>query len=81
MIEFHTLAATDTAFTVLFGGAMLIGLVAVVVDAIRKVASVRAREASRREIAAYVAEGSMTADDGAKLLAAGGTLKDKIGLK
>jgi hypothetical protein len=37
----------------------------------RKTVSVRERERTRREIAAYVAEGSMTPEDGARLLAAG----------
>lgn len=36
-----------------------------------KAVSVRERERSRREIAAYIAEGSMSAEEGARLMAAG----------
>lgn len=38
---------------------------------IRSVLKTREKERSRREVAAYVAEGSMTSDEGAKLLDAG----------
>jgi hypothetical protein len=48
-----------------------VGLVAIVVDGIRKSIQSVAREQARRDIAAYVAEGSMSPDDAAKLLAAG----------
>lgn len=48
----------------------LVGSV-VLISATVKAFSVRERERSRREIAAYIAEGSMTAEDGARLLAAG----------
>ena len=41
-------------------------------------AQTRAREESRREIAAYVAEGTISPDDAAKLLAAGGSIGDRI---
>lgn len=53
------------------GGGMLIALVAVIFSFTRSILVARAREQSRREIAAYVAEGSMTPEDGAKLLEAG----------
>lgn len=52
--------------------------VAAVVDAIRKTSQSRHKEESRREIAAYVAEGSISPADGAKLLDAGG--KKTVGL-
>lgn len=42
-------------------------IIATIADAIRKVAQTGAREKTKREIAAYVAEGSMSAQD-AKLL-------------
>jgi len=44
-------------------------ILAVVLDNRRKVTQTREREQSRREIAAYVAEGSISADDAAKLMA------------
>lgn len=42
----------------------------IVGDTIRKVVDSLARERSRREIAAYIAEGSMTPEQGQKLMAA-----------
>lgn len=77
-----TLAATNDAFmVVLFGGGMVVVVVAIVTETVQKVLKTRAKEQSRREIAAYVAEGSMTAEDGARLIAAGDSLKDKMGIK
>ena len=76
------LASNDSeVLMVLFGGGILVAIVAVITDAIRKVAQTRAREESRREIAAYVAEGSISPDDATKLLAAGGSLKDQLANK
>ena len=63
---------------IFFGGGIVVAVVAIVTEAIRKVFQTKAREESRREIAAYVAEGSISPDDAAKLLAAGGSLKDQI---
>lgn len=59
-------------------GGFIVAIVAIVSTAIQRSLTVKQREQSRREIAAYVAEGSMTPDDGAKLIAAGGSLGDKI---
>lgn len=53
------------------GGGFVVAVVAIVSSAIRSILVNKQREQSRREIAAYVAEGSMTPDDGAKLIAAG----------
>jgi hypothetical protein len=49
-------------------GMLGIGLVSVVGSYIYKIVRARAYESSRREIAAYVAEGSISADDAQKLL-------------
>lgn len=49
-------------------GMLGLGLVSVVGSYIHKITRARAFEASRREIAAYVAEGSISADDAQKLL-------------
>jgi len=55
---------------VVLGLAFIIWMIlAVVLDNRRKVTQTREREQSRREIAAYVAEGSISADDAAKLMA------------
>lgn len=52
-------------------GGLTVAIVAIITSAIRKTLITRAREQSRREIAAYVAEGSISPDDAAKLLAKG----------
>jgi uncharacterized membrane protein YcjF (UPF0283 family) len=66
---------------IIVGSVVVFAVIAVVADAVRKVLQNREREKSRREIAAYVAEGSISPDDGAKLISAGGKLKDRIAEK
>lgn len=58
-------------------GAFGVAIVAIVANAVRKTMTARAREQSRREIAAYVAEGSMTAEEGARLIDAGKSKWDR----
>jgi hypothetical protein len=53
----------------LIGGS--IAITAIVTSAIKSVVRSLARERTRREIAAYIAEGTMNADQGEKLMAAG----------
>lgn len=53
----------------LVGG--LVAIVAIVVGMVTSMAKAMARERSRREIAAYIAEGSMTPEQGERLMAAG----------
>lgn len=48
-----------------------IAIVSIIAGSVRSMVHSRNVEESRREIAAYVAEGSMTADDAYKLLNAG----------
>ncbi len=48
-----------------------VGIVAIVFGSISSVLKTSARERSRREIAAYIAEGSMTSADGERLMKAG----------
>ncbi|MBX3359263.1 MAG: hypothetical protein KF745_12650 [Phycisphaeraceae bacterium] len=57
-------------FTAISGGLFIAGLW-IVGSTIRSIARTRAREQSRREIAAYVAEGSMSAEDAERILYAG----------
>jgi len=52
-------------------GGIAIALVAIIASSVRSGTREREREQTRREIAAYVAEGSMTPEDGVKLIAAG----------
>ena len=57
-------------FVFVIGGS--IAIVAIIASAIKSVVASTARERSRREIAAYIAEKSMTPEEGERLMAAGG---------
>jgi len=52
----------------LFGSFALVGSLAIIFGLGRKIAATKEQEKSRREIAAYVAEGSMTPEDAERLL-------------
>ncbi len=65
----------EIAFVAVAGG-LTLGLVSMIACTITRLQRTRQHEESRREIAAYVAEGSISAGDAAKLLAAGKTLRD-----
>lgn len=71
-----TLAAPDSQEIVLVGG-VVIALVAIVFSFVRSMVLGTAREHSRREIAAYVAEGTMTAEEGERLIKAGNPTEDE----
>lgn len=76
----QTLGAEDGAIVGLgsFGFVVLIVLIVTVGRTITKTTTVRHREQSRREIAAYVAEGSISPDDAVKMLAAGQGASDVL---
>ena len=57
---------------VVFGVLGTVGVVAVVFGTVSSVINTKRREQTQRELAAYVAEGSMTPADAEKLLRAGG---------
>jgi hypothetical protein len=59
------------------GGAFLCAIVGIIMGTIHSTVEARAHEESRREIAAYVAEGSITPEDAAALLSAGMKSKGK----
>ena len=59
-------------------GILVFALLMSIIEAWRKVQQTKAREETKREVAAYVAEGSMTAEDGARLMAAGESVKSKL---
>ena len=81
-VELASMNSTEgLAMVVVFGGAFTVAIVAIITEAIRKVHQTKAREESRREIAAYVAEGTISPDDAAKLLAAGGSIGDQLRAK
>jgi hypothetical protein len=74
MFPFTLAGMDDEIIPILaIGGGLSVAIIAIVSGAIRTVLVSKHREESRREIAAYVAEGSMTPDDAAKLLASGRT--------
>jgi len=54
----------------IFGVGGIVAVVAIVFSTIKRIAINGEREKSRREIAAYVAEGSMTPQDGVLLMKA-----------
>ncbi len=53
------------------GGGLLVAVVWVVLATVHAIVKSKERERSRRESAAYVAEGSMSADEGERLIKAG----------
>lgn len=65
------IAQIDPEKVLIFGGAFGVAALAIVCGTISTVSRNRQREQSRREIAAYVAEGSISPDDATKLIAAG----------
>lgn len=58
------------------GGGFLVAIIAIVFEALRGISVNTERHKSLREISAYIAEGSMTPEEGEKLLA---TAKQKKG--
>lgn len=62
----------------LVGG--VVAIIAIVAETVRKSLRTREREQSRREIAAYIAEGSMSPEDGVRLMAAGESAKNRCGV-
>mgnify|MGYP001404358194 CR=1 FL=1 len=65
------LSGDDVTKIALIGLGVIIFTIAVVAKTVQRVSTARAREQSRREIAAYVAEGSITPDDAVKMMNAG----------
>jgi hypothetical protein len=52
-------------------GGMLIAIIAIITSTIRSVAATRAREQTKRELAAYVAEGTLDPDKAVAMINAG----------
>jgi hypothetical protein len=65
----HRLTEGENPFLV---GMFLVAIVAILGGCVKSVVRSVTRERSRREIAAYIAEGTMTPEQGEKLMAAGG---------
>lgn len=68
-----TLADIDTELIplVAMGGGFIVAIVAIVVGSVKSMTDRKQKEESRRELAAYVAEGSMTTDEAERILEAG----------
>ncbi|MCA9303468.1 MAG: hypothetical protein KC996_05035 [Phycisphaerales bacterium] len=68
----HNLTGSEDVLVpfIIFTVGGLIAIIAIVFSAIKKTAITKQREQTRRELAAYVAEGSMTPDDAERLLKA-----------
>ncbi|MCA9293256.1 MAG: hypothetical protein KDA20_05525 [Phycisphaerales bacterium] len=64
---------TANAFWVIMGS---VGVVAILSGTASSIINTRLRERSRREIAAYIAEGSMTPEQGERLMIAANPDKD-----
>lgn len=75
-----TLASSDSALvdalaeeiklTIVFGVGAIISVVAIVFGTMTSMSNKRTSEATKRELAAYVAEGSMTPQDAERILRA-----------
>lgn len=65
-----TLASSSASEVIMWPVIGGIVFVAIIGHTVRSIVSSVQREKSRREIAAYIAEGSMSADQGQKLMAA-----------
>ncbi len=66
------LAMSDEIIPILaIGGGLGLGFVGILSGVVRSVLRTKERERTRREVAAYVSEGTMTAEDAEKILRAG----------
>ncbi len=60
----------DIVPLVAIGGGLLVAIVAILTTGISRMVRTRSREATKREVAAYVAEGSISPTDAEKLIRA-----------
>lgn len=81
-METLTLAGIDAELIpiVAIAGGLSVAIVAIIGKAVSGMQRTKQREESRREIAAYIAEGSMTPEQGKELLQAGAKSDRKSGL-
>lgn len=64
------LALDEVEVVLVIGMGMSVAVIGIIAGTVKHVLTVKAREASRREIAAYIAEGSMTPEEGERLMRA-----------
>lgn len=76
-MDMLTLGMTDdtAVMAIIFGVGGLVMVIAIVFDTGQKVLVNRQREMTKREIAAYVAEGSITPQDAERIIRAGKSAK------
>lgn len=67
------LTSTGSLTMILIFGIPIVGIV---MGSLVTIMRIRAKERTRQEVAAYVAEGSMSAEEGERLLRAGDSRKD-----
>jgi hypothetical protein len=60
---------------IIFGVGGVVAVIAIVFDTLQKITVTRQRETTKREVAAYVAEGSMTPEDAERIIKAGKNAK------
>lgn len=68
---FDTLDGGDIKTIVMFGVGGVIAVVAIFCSFVKSISNTKAREATKREIAAYVAEGTIKPEDAVAMLKAG----------
>ncbi|MBL9002348.1 MAG: hypothetical protein JNK25_14545 [Phycisphaerae bacterium] len=73
-----TLAGIDDEGLILVLGIGFLGVIIFIVHSIRKICEVRAKEQTKRDFAAYVAEGSITAADANQMLMSGSDAAEQI---
>lgn len=73
-----TLASVDTAHLIVIGILAATGVLIYGISVVKSVLNNVATERTRREVAAYVAEGSISAEDAARILSAGGDECEKM---
>lgn len=67
------LAAAMDGGGIIFALGGAVAMLGIICATIKNITRTKAREQTRREIAAYIAEGSMTPEQGEKLMASGET--------
>lgn len=58
------------------GGGLLVAVVAIIFGSLTKIARSRDVERSRREISAYIAEGTISPEEGERMMNAGPKIRD-----
>jgi hypothetical protein len=79
LLTFGSLPPAESRFALtIFGGICGMLLVVTIAAVIQNVLQIRQQEQTRREIAAYVAEGTISPDDAVKILSTGRSLKSRL---